>query len=486
MAFLEDARNDMSQIQIPVSWILGTYDFVVTRERVRQMLNAPGGGPREIIELPSGHLLKTGPEAIESYKLIYEILARNLFYSDRPATEPDMTRFARQSEAEWARIKRTKIKDTVEFWNTHLFGAREGVEGYDMFPYNPDYIDMMKKQAKLFDVQPGDRVADLGCGTGNLTLALLDEIAAGSRPVLLTCCDLVPKAVQRTKEKIDKKIKQAGGKLDNVWVDYRIMDLEAARLTPLKDFLSGKFYGPVALSKRIEGLETSTLRKIAANYGPRLHEIIHGSSSEITELMRLCPSFEQIEAETIMDLSMASRFLHDNNLPEDLRPGCQIARHTGDLALKHLYFGYATRDCHIDCSSDAFDKIGASIVLPYLYDAESVVSEFYRILAPGGIIVLSSPKPNFDSSKSYIEEAQLIAHQTDIDEHQKNRLLASLRELAAFVQHVLEMADEGRFRFFSSVDLINLMSSAGFINISTIEALGNPPTAVIVRAEKAV
>jgi ubiquinone/menaquinone biosynthesis C-methylase UbiE len=486
MAFLEDARNDMSKIETPVSWILGTYDFVVTRERVRQMLNAPGGGPREITELPSGHLLKTGPEAIESYKLVYEIITKHLFCSDKPAAEPDMAKFAKQSEAEWARIKRIRIKDMVEFWNTHLFGATEGVEGYDMFLYNPDYVDMLKKQATLLDVKPGDRVADLGCGTGNLALAILDEIAVDSRPVLLTCSDLVPKAAQRTKEKIDQKIKQAEGQLDNVWVDYRVMDLEAARLTPLKDFLSGALHGPVALARRIEGLETSTLRKIAANYGPRLHEILHGSLSDIQEIMSLCPALDTMEAEIVLDLSMAGRFLKGNTLSEDLRPGCQMASHAGDLAFKYLYFGHASRDCHIDCPSDAFDKIGASIVLPYLYDPDSVVRELYRLLAPGGVIVLSSPKPNFDSSKSYIEEAHLIARQTDIDEHHKNQLLASLRELAAFVQHVLDMADEGRFRFYNASDLTNLLSQAGFINMRTVEALGSPPTALIVRAEKAV
>jgi ubiquinone/menaquinone biosynthesis C-methylase UbiE len=484
MAFLEDARNDISNITIPITWILGTYDFVVTRERVRQMLSAPGGGPREIIELPSGHLLKTGPEAIESYKLIYEITAKNLLSSDKQASEPDMMRYARQSEAEWARIKRTRIRDTAEFWDTHLFGATEGVEGYDMFLYNSDYMDLMKKQAVLLDVKPGDRVADLGCGTGNLSLAMLDEMVEDSRPVLLTCSDLVPKAVQRTKEKIDKKIKEAGGRLDNIWVDYHVMDLEAARLAPLRAFLSGKLHGAVALAGRIEGLETPTLRKITADYGPRLHEILHGEIGTVTEVMNLCPSLDETEAEIVLELSMAARFLDKKIIPQDLLPGCQLARHAGDLALKYINFGYARRECRIECPSDAFDKIGASIVLPYLYDPESVIQELYRILAPGGIIVLSSPKPNFDSSKSYIEEAQLIAEQTNIDGPQKNRLLGSLRELSAFVQHVLEMADEGRFRFFTSGDLMNLMNQAGFANIFTVEALGNPPTGVIVRAEK--
>jgi SAM-dependent methyltransferase len=201
--------------------------------------------------------------------------------------------------------------------------------------------------------------------------------------------------------------------------------------------------------------------------------------------MSLCPALDTMEAEIVLDLSMASRFLKDSTLPEDLRPGCQIAEHAGDLAFKHLYFGHASRDCRMDCPSDAFDKIGASIVLPYLYDPESVVREIYRLLAPGGLIVMSSPKPNFDSSKSYIEEARSIAQRTDIDEQEKDRLLRSLRELVAFIAHVLEMEDNGRFRFFTASDLETLMQRSGYINICTVEALGNPPTAVIVRAEKA-
>jgi len=485
MAFLEDARNDMSKIKIPVSWILGTYDFVVTRERVRQMLNAPDGGQREIIELPSGHLLKTGPEAIESYKLIYEIIAKNLFCADRPATEPDMARYIKQNEAEWARIKRTRIKDTVEFWNTHLFGASEDVEGYDMFLYNPDYTDMMKKQAGLLEIKPGDRVADLGCGTGNFAVAMLDGISMNGRPVIMTCCDLVPKAVECTKNKLLNEIKQAGGRLKSLNLDCRVVDLEAARLTPLREFLSGKLYGPVALAGRIEGLETPTLRKIAADYGPRLHEILHGEIATIQEVMMLCPTLDETEAETVLELSTAARFLKDKVAPEDLQPGKQVAKDTGDLSFNHLNFGRVGRDCRIDLPSEAFDKIGASIVLPYLYDPESAAREFYRMLAPGGVIVLSSPKPNFDSSKSYIEEAQSIAQRADLNEQQKDRLLKSLRELAAFVSHVIEMEDEGRFRFFAPNDLSKLMQRVGFINIRTVEALGDPPTAVIVRAEKA-
>jgi ubiquinone/menaquinone biosynthesis C-methylase UbiE len=138
----------------------------------------------------------------------------------------------------------------------------------------------------------------------------------------------------------------------------------------------------------------------------------------------------------------------------------------------------------VDLPSNAFDRIGASLVLPYLYDPKSVVKEFYRALAPGGKIVLSSLKPNFDSSKSYMEEAEEIGKRTDLTDEDKGRLLASLREFSAFVATLIELEDNSRFKFFSTHELAALMDEAGFCNINFKESLGNPPTAIIVSAEK--
>jgi ubiquinone/menaquinone biosynthesis C-methylase UbiE len=124
------------------------------------------------------------------------------------------------------------------------------------------------------------------------------------------------------------------------------------------------------------------------------------------------------------------------------------------------------------------------LVLPYLYDPKSALREFYRILTPGGKIVLSSLKPNFDSSKSYMEEAYEIGKRTDLTDVDKGRLLSSLREFSAFVATLIELEDNGRFKFFSTHELTALMNEAGFCNIAVKESLGNPPTAIIVSAEK--
>jgi ubiquinone/menaquinone biosynthesis C-methylase UbiE len=485
MAFLEDARKDMEKITIPVTWILGTFDYMVTRQRVRQMLNAPGGGVREIIELEAGHFLKSGPEAIESYKLISETIFKHLFQTRKPAVEPDLGLFARQSEAEWGRTKRLKITNTEEFWNRHLFGTSSEMEGYDILLYNPEYVEFLQEQAELLDWQAGMRVADIGCGTGNLSIAALKASNLNGDRLDLTCVDLVHEAVSRSREKIEKFIaKSVNGHYSGLNLDFKVVDLETARLTPLNEFLSGKLYGPLGLAGRIEGLNTATLRKIYESYGPGLHRILHGKDASVGEIMKTCPDLDEIEAETVRDISRASRFLKNRLKPEDLKSGKAEAKTANDIVLNHISFGNAMRDCKVDLPSNAFNRVGASLVLPYLYDPKSVLTEFYRVLAPSGKIVLSSLKPNFDSSKSYMEEAEEIGKRTDLTDEDKGRLMGSLREFSAFVATLIELEDNGRFKFFATHELIALMDDAGFCNIRVKESLGNPTTAIIVCADK--
>jgi ubiquinone/menaquinone biosynthesis C-methylase UbiE len=485
MAFLDDARKDMEKITIPVTWILGTYDYMVTRQRVRQMLNAPGGGIREIIELKAGHFLKSGPEAIESYKLIAETIFKHLFQADKTAVEPDLALYARQSEAEWGRTKRLKITNTEDFWNRHLFGTSSEMEGYDILLYNPEYVAFIQEQATLLDLRNDMRVADIGCGTGNLSIAALKSLNINGNRLDLICTDLVPEAVNRTRKKIENFINSsANGNYSGLHLDFKVVDLETARLAPLNEFLSGQLYGPLALADRIEGLSTATLRKISECYGPELHRILHGDDASASEIAIICPDLDEIEAETIRDISRTTRFLKGQLKPEDLKPGKTCARTANDIILNYVSFGNATIDCAVNLPSNTFDRLGASLVLPYLYDPKSALREFYRILTPGGKIVLSSLKPNFDSSKSYMEEAYEIGKRTDLTDVDKGRLLSSLREFSAFVATLIELEDNGRFKFFSTHELTALMNEAGFCNIAVKESLGNPPTAIIVSAEK--
>ena len=419
LAFLEDARKDLARIAAPVVWILGTYDCWVTRSRVRAMLDAPGGGVREVFECATGHVLKSGGEAIELFKLVSESISKHLFGADRPAREPNLARFARQSEAEWGRVRRQELDDAEGFWKEHLFGAPGDDVGYDVFLEHPEYPRFLARQVELLDPRPGEHIADFGCGTGNLLLAMLDAYGGdGERgaPASLSFLDLVPEGVERTREKVLAACAARG--LPAPELRGVVADLEVSRFAAIADFLEGRLWGVEGLVHRVEGLPFATAHKLAAAYGRELHAILRGEPAEPGRVRELCPALDDREVEIALEIGRAARFLLGRTTagrPAARRlgargAGARTARH---LRLRHLHFGDSTARLQLDLPDGCFDRIGSSLVLPYLYDPLASLREMHRLLQPGGTLVISSIRPNFDPSKLYTEGADILARQAE-------------------------------------------------------------------------
>ena len=104
--------------------------------------------------------------------------------------------------------------------------------------------------------------------------------------------------------------------------------------------------------------------------------------------------------------------------------------------------------------------------------------EIHRLLKPGGVLVASSILPNWDPSKLYAEEAALM-HEQGCEAK-----LDALRAFANMLSRLIELEEDGRFRFFSPEEFRTLAEDAGFTNVHLFESLGNPATAIIMRAEK--
>lgn len=487
LAFLEDARRDLAQIRNPVVWILGTYDGWVSRSRVQAMLDAPGGGVREVFECATGHVLKTGAEAVELFKLVSESVSKHLFGADRPARDPDLARYARQSEAEWARVRRLELADAGGFWKEHLFGSHPGDTeiAYDVLLEHPEYPRFLARQAELLDPRSGEHLADFGCGTGNLLLSMLDSYLADTGPASLTFLDLVPEAVARTEEKVRGWYARRGQPVPPL--AGIVADLEVSRLAAVEDFLHGRLHGVEGLVDRVEGFALATARKLAARYGKELHAVLRGAPAEPRRIAELCPGLEEAEVEAVLEIGRASRFVLGRTLPEDLRPGVAVSHTAADLRFRVLRFGASPARAHLDLPDGSFDRIGSSLVLPYLYDPLAALREMHRLLRPGGTLVLSSIRANFDPSKLYTEGVDILSSQAEAggpEGEAAARKLEALRHFANMVSRLIELEEDGRFRFFDGPTLTALVSEAGFSRAHVFHAFGSPPTAIVVRAEK--
>lgn len=134
----------------------------------------------------------------------------------------------------------------------------------------------------------------------------------------------------------------------------------------------------------------------------------------------------------------------------------------------------------------SFDAILASLVVSYLRDPNAAVAEIRRLLRPGGRVVLSSLRKDADISAIYSTgvaelvasgaERRVTGEAVSFAEDQRSFLNAAAR--------LVDLEEQGLFRFYDADELRALMSGAGLHVLSVQHALGEPPQASIVVAER--
>ena len=137
--------------------------------------------------------------------------------------------------------------------------------------------------------------------------------------------------------------------------------------------------------------------------------------------------------------------------------------------------------------SGSFDRVIASLLLGYLEQPELVLAEIWRILKPGGRMVVSSLRRDADFSRLYVQsfvEHQMGSTKDQLPEFEETKLSAMSRNFLNDAAKILDLEESGAFRFWDPPELVQLVSKAGFSEIDTRSALGLPPQAVVVSAVK--
>jgi len=249
-------------------------------------------------------------------------------------------------------------------------------------------------------------------------------------------------------------------------------------MAPIRDFVQGRLFGVRELVGRIEGLTPRTADRLSNAYSKELHAVLRGRRAKPERIKELCPLLSQAEREVVLEISRASRFVLDAMGGKPAR-----AASAADLEFRHLVFGSARARPELDFAAESFDRIGASLLVPYLADAGGFLVEVRRLLRPGGVAVISSVLSNFDPSKLYAEAAQYVGEDAE-SAQESERLLNSLRYFGNSVSRLVELEEDGRFHFHSAAELESLAREAGFVEVSVTPSFGRPPAAVILRAVK--
>ncbi len=497
-AYLTDSRFDMARIRQPVTWIYGTFDKWVDAAEVQDVMSIASPGVRELVEIPSGHNLHTSDDALLSFQIVTSSIFRQLFGDRRAPINADMAEMFELVANERERLARGDVAELDDYWRDYLIGKQGDSEGYDFYRNIKEFRSFLRREVELLGPRPGERIADMGCGTGLFLESMLEQLGSawnddGSLDV--TAVDLVPEALEKARAKASS-ILTASPSLSGVRVDYVVRDLEPNRLLPVRRFLEADGVDLGYLKDRIEGLRRETIDRIQSSLTDDLARILRGGILRNGDASAVERTVGAEIAPTVLELNLAARFVLRRLTTADMKwrdigvgsSGFFRERDyegltAGALRFDALHFANAGLDWSLGFPPESFERIVASLFVSYLFNPQEIFPEFYRLLAPGGTLLVSSMKPDSDISvifTDFVAEAKTTLGNRSTAEAQLSGARAMLNEAAS----LFELAEEGFFRLFTGEQLAGLLRAAGFGDITVEPALGNPPQAFIAVGKK--
>jgi ubiquinone/menaquinone biosynthesis C-methylase UbiE len=497
-AYITDARLDMSKISTPVTWIYGKYDRWIPKNEIIDIMSVKSDGMREVIEIPTGHNLRSSDDALKTFMLITKLIYRMQFKQEIDPVAPDRENMVKLITYERERLENTEEFRPVDYWKHYLIGQGNSV-GYDFYKNIKEFREFLTLQSELVDLKNGEVFADIGCGTGIFIENMLLNLAGRKKNIndsRLVLVDLVREALDKSKAKCET-IFHSYEALVPKKIEYIQMDLDPNRLIPVKKFMTDGSLDFNFLRNRIEGLMNTTIDRLLQNASARLYAIMKGSVITPDDSACLKDNFSDELYETIVEFNRAARFVSKNLFVHDLIDETSVHQgvitdddyldlRTSDLIFKHLNFSNNGLDLNLNFRDSYFDKIAASLFISYLYNPDDIMYDFYRMLKPGGRLLVSSMKPDSDISlifTDYIDKVwKFDLADTDIKNQEMN--LTAARAMLNEAAGLFELEEEGYFRFYSEKELVSMFENAGFKHISVTTSLGKPEQAVIITGEK--
>jgi len=200
LAYLSDARREMASIKVPITWISGRHDAWMDRPRVRDAMSRGDISRRKLIEIPTGHMLKTSRQALGVFQLIAAEVAQ---MAGGPAIHPATPNIAEIERCRLAEVRRISLPavNLRDFWKDYLLGKDRTI-GFELMMLTSSYKEFMLRQIAGLELRDGDIVADVGSGTGGLPFHL-GSSKWGDHNVAIVELDFVREGLNRARSRLD-------------------------------------------------------------------------------------------------------------------------------------------------------------------------------------------------------------------------------------------------------------------------------------------
>ena len=464
---LEQAREDMQHLDLPITWIYGRHDKWIKPEFIRDVMSVQADSPREVISVPIGHNARTSKEGLRLFGTITALIHRFLHGAMIQPILPSKKDMEIMRRAEKDRLPPRKLRNRKGYWKHYLIGE-DNLLGFDIMAMSDDYRQLMRDQLHALELRPEDRLLDLGGGTGNFVEILMQS--GTDMPSQITVADLIPEAMHLASRKLTSHYEVLK---ETRRFNLLGLDLEMNRFLAVRRFLDGKIGTFEEMADKIENLSLESAIKIQEAYSPRLHRILRGE--KITPALDdwLRTRFELHEYRTIVDFNLAARYVRG------LAPGRPDFRR---LVLP----GFLEGNLHLPVKAGWYNKILMSLVLSYIFNPAETLAEVRRIISPEGLLVLSSMRPDTDASGPFTRLLEKIEAMPSEDlplQFPKQLLLDSMRAFINDAQELVDLEEAGTFDFFDPEKLESLLEETGWEILRIIPTYGDPPQGYVVVAK---
>lgn len=160
--------------------------------------------------------------------------------------------------------------------------------------------------------------------------------------------------------------------------------------------------------------------------------------------------------------------LRITQLTEDYRESRSTTH--GSFCLLESNFVLADLDAKIPYLSGLFDQICCNLVLSYLQEPKLALRELWRVLRPGGKMVVTSLKPGADLSEIYRNFISVAQSPREFEEGRKllsNAGMIKIKEI------------RGSYHFYTEKDLRDAVREAGFVKPRTLRSFGEQANVIV-------